>query len=312
MLAVPLLLGIAATAASAWHLPLAIAAVAGYLAAATAQAWLRARRRPDFVPSLALYVAVFAIAGLVLAVAFPALLLAAVVVVPAGALVVGGARPGTPRDLVNSLAQTAIALVLVPAAGHVSGAWDAIAIAIATAVAAGYLVGTVFVVRSVIRERGNRGFAALSVGFHVACTIVAAAMLAWPYAVYFVGLTGRAIALPAVERRAARRAAPAAADPRRHRRDRRLDGPRGPGVRRPAPAGVVGGKTPRHATAPGASGRHPKRAAWPLLAVVPSGSARHRPAPIVAAECYDPPNPSRHLVRGPSAPPRRPRCRDPR
>ena len=53
MLAVPLLLGIAATAPSAWHLLLAVAALAGYLAAATAQAWLRARRRPSFVPSLA-------------------------------------------------------------------------------------------------------------------------------------------------------------------------------------------------------------------------------------------------------------------
>jgi len=203
MLAVPLLLGIAATSASVWHLPLAVAAVAGYLAAATAQAWLRARRRTDFVPSLAVYGGIFAVTGLVLVAAFPALLLSAVVVLPAGALVVGGARPGTPRDLVNSLAQTAIALVLVPAAGHLSGAWDATAIIVATAVAAGYLVGTVFVVRSVIRERGNRAFAGLSVGFHLACALAAAATIAWPYALYFVGLTGRAIALPLVERRAA-------------------------------------------------------------------------------------------------------------
>jgi hypothetical protein len=104
---------------------------------------------------------------------------------------------------VNSLAQTAIALVLVPAAGHLSDAWDPAAVAAATAIAAGYLVGTVLVVRSVIRERGNRAFAALSVAFHAACTIAAAATIAWPYAVYFAGLTGRAVALPVVERRAA-------------------------------------------------------------------------------------------------------------
>jgi len=134
--------------------------------------------------------------------AFPALALAAVVVVPAGILVVGGAKPGTPRDLANSVGQTAIALVLVPAAGLVSGAWELEAVVVATAVAAGYLVGTIFVVRSVIRERGNRAFAAASVGFHAACAIGAAVTLAWPYAVYFAGLTGRAIALPLVERRA--------------------------------------------------------------------------------------------------------------
>jgi len=203
MLAVPLLLGIAATAPSPWHLALAVAAIAGYLAAATAQAWLRARRRPSFVPSLALYGGVFAAAGTLLVLAFPALLLAAVVVVPAGALVIGGARPGTLRDLGTSLAQAAIALVLAPAAAHLSGAWEADAVLRATFVAAGYLVGTVFLVRSVIRERGNRSFLALSVGFHAALVLVAAVALPWPYAACAAGLAARAIALPLVERRRA-------------------------------------------------------------------------------------------------------------
>ena len=204
MLAVPLLLGIAATAPSPWHLALVAAAVAGYLAAATAQAWLRARRRPSFVPAHV----VFAALGALLVLAFPALLLAVVVVVPAGALVVGGARPGTPRDLANSLAQTAIALVLAPAAAHLSGAWEADPVLRATLVAAGYLGGTVLVVRSVIRERGNRGFTALSVGFHAALVVLAAVFLPWPYAALAAGLTARAIALPLLERRRAGTARP--------------------------------------------------------------------------------------------------------
>ncbi len=203
MLAVPLLLGIAATTPSPWHLLLALAALAGYLAAATAQAWLRSRRRPSFVPSLAVYGGTFAVAGLVLLAAFPALALSAVVVVPAGALVIGGARPGTRRDLANSLAQTAIALVLVPAAAYVSGAWESEAVVRATLVAAGYLAGTVLVVRSVIRERGNRGFVALSVGFHAAFLALAAVALPWPYAAFAAGLLARAIVLPLVERRRA-------------------------------------------------------------------------------------------------------------
>lgn len=208
MLAVPLLLGVAATAPSAWHLVLAVAAVAGYLAAATAQAWFRARRRPDLVPSLLLYGAVFGAPAAILVIAFPALLLAGAVVVPAGLLVVGGVRPGTPRDLANSLGQTAIALVLVPAAGWVSGAWDPAAVAAATAVAAGYLVGTVLVVRSVIRERGNRAFAALSVGFHALLVAAAAVALPLAYAIVAAGLLARAVALPVVERRRAGTARP--------------------------------------------------------------------------------------------------------
>jgi hypothetical protein len=70
-------------------------------------------------------------------------------------------------------------------------------------VATGYLVGTVLVVRSVIRERGNRGFVALSVGFHAAFLAVAIVALPWPYAACAAGLLARAIALPLVERRRA-------------------------------------------------------------------------------------------------------------
>ena len=74
--------------------------------------------------------------------------------------------------------------------------------------AAGYLVGTILVVRSVIRERGNQRFAALSIGFHAAFTGLAALALAWPYVVYFAALTARAVALPLVERRRAGTARP--------------------------------------------------------------------------------------------------------
>ena len=168
--------------------------------------------------------------------AFPALALAVVVVVPAGALVVGGARPGTPRDLANSLAQTAIALVLVLAAAYVSGAWETEAVVGATLVAAGYLVGTVLVVRSVIRERGNRGFVAFSVGFHAAFLAVATVALPWPYAACAAGLLARAVALPLVERRRAGTLAPAAPGAGRDRGDRGLDRRRGRGLRGPVGA----------------------------------------------------------------------------
>jgi len=208
MLALPLLVGVAAVGATAWHGVLAVAALVGYLEAATVQAWLRARRRPSFVPSLVLYGAVFAASAVALVVAFPALLLLGVVLVPAGLVVIAGARPGTRRDLANSLGQTAIALALVPAAAIVSGAWDGPLVVAATAVAGGYLVGVVLVVRSVIRERGNRAFAAGSVGFHL--LLVAGAALALPaaYAVLALALALRAAAIPALERRLAGTAHP--------------------------------------------------------------------------------------------------------
>jgi len=203
MLAVPLLLGIAATALSPWHVLLVVATIAGYLLVATARASLRNGRR-DLAPSLAVYGAAFAVTATVLVVVAPPLLLAGFTAVPAGLLVALDSRSGRPRGLAVTGAQIVLALVLVPAAGILSGSWDASAVTLATAVAAGYLVGTVLVVRSVIRERGNRDFAGVSVAFHVACTIAAIVALPLPYALCFGGLACRAAALPLVERRAAR------------------------------------------------------------------------------------------------------------
>jgi hypothetical protein len=202
MLAVPFLLGVAASAPGPWQAVLAAASVAGYLASATGQAWLRARRRDPFTVPLAVYAAVFGVLGLGLVVVFPALLASLLILVPTTAMIVAGARPGTRRDLANSLAQAVQAVVLVPAAAWVSGAFDPAATAVATAVAAAYLLGTVLVVRSVIRERDSRSFTALSIGFH-AVLVVPAAVLGPAWVVLALGLTARAAALPAIARRRA-------------------------------------------------------------------------------------------------------------
>jgi tryptophan-rich sensory protein len=208
MLAVPLLLGVAASRADAWQLVLAAAAVAGYLASATWQAWLRARRRPSFVPSLRVYGIAFALLAVVLVVAHPGLVVAGIVVVPAAAFGLAGARPGARREIGDTLAQLLQAIVLTPAAAYVSGAFDPPRVAAYTIVAAAYLVGTVLVVRSVIRERGNTPFAIGSIGFHLALVIAAAALLPPAWVVVAVGLALRAAALPWVQRRRAGTAHP--------------------------------------------------------------------------------------------------------
>jgi len=203
MLLVPLLVGVAASRPDRWHLVLAGAALAAYLASASVQAWTRARRPRTYLAPIVAYGGLFAILGLTLVVAFPALLLTLVVAGPAALVVLGGARPGTRRDLANSLAQVAQALVLVTAAACVSGGFEVEPVVAATAVAAGYLVGTVLVVRSVLRERGNEAFAALSVGFHVVLVGLALALLPPAYAVVAAALALRALALPILQRRLA-------------------------------------------------------------------------------------------------------------
>jgi len=201
MLLVPLLLGVAASRPNAWQLVLAGAAITGYLTSATLQAWSRARRPPEYRSPIVAYGAAFAVLGALLVAAFPRLLLSLVVVVPTALVVFQGARPATGRDLANSFAQVAQALVLVPAAAYVSGEVDVERVVVYTAVAAAYLVGTVLVVRSVIRERGNDTFVALSVSFHLVVTALAIWLLPGGYALLAAGLTARAIALPVAQRR---------------------------------------------------------------------------------------------------------------
>lgn len=203
MLLLPVLLGVAASAPDPWQLVVAITALAAYLASVTAQTWARSRRPPAYRLPIAVYGTVAVVLGIVLLVVFPPLALAAVVVVPTGLLVFRGARPGTRRDLANSLAQVAQALVLVPVTAWVSGTWDPQRVIAYTCVAAGYQLGTVLVVRSVLRERGNDAFAALSVAFHVLLVVLAALFLPAAYAVVAAGLAVRAAALPLAQRRMA-------------------------------------------------------------------------------------------------------------
>jgi len=204
MLLLPVLLGVAASTPGPWQLAVAGLALAAYLASATLQTWSRSRRPPAYRAPILVYSGIAAVLGALLLVAFPPLALCALVVVPAGVLVFRGAQPGTRRDLANSLAQVVQALVLVPATAYVSGAFEPTRVLAYTLVAAGYQLGTVLVVRSVLRERGNNAFRALTAGFHGLLVIAATAALPLPYAVVAAGLAARAIALPIVQARLAR------------------------------------------------------------------------------------------------------------
>jgi len=200
MLAVPLLLGIAVTEPKVWHAVLGAAAIAGYLASATAQTWVRARARQRYTASLIAYVVAATVLGMALVVTHPGLVLVVIVLVPAGVITLVAAKLCRGRGVVAGFAQVVEALVLVPAAASLAGPLDSAAVAKATLLAAVYLVGTLLAVRSVIREQGNTGFAVVSVGFHLAATAVGAILLPLPFVVLLGLLALRAALLPIVQR----------------------------------------------------------------------------------------------------------------
>ena len=203
MLAIPLLLGISVSRFNGWQLAIAGAAASGYLTSATAQTWRLARSCRKYRSTLLVYSSVFVAFSLALAISHPALCLALLVLLPATAVTVSLSRPGRPRGAIEGLAQVVEALVLIPAAAYLAGPLDDSRVALATLAAGLYLAGTVLTVRSVIRERGNSRFAALSVGYHAIAAITALLLLPGAYAVLFVALAVRALALPIAERRLA-------------------------------------------------------------------------------------------------------------
>ena len=200
MLAVPFVLGIVASHPSPWQAVLAVTAVSGYLASSAALDWTRARRSAYVAPAV-VFGALFLGSGGLLLLVFPALAAAAAVVAVAAAAVLGVTLAGHPRSLVASLSQAAEAIVLVPAAAVVAGpvAWPTAARA--TLVTGLYLVSSLLVVRSMIRERGNRGFVVVSIGYHAGAAALEAWVLPWVYAVLALGLLLRAAVLPLLQAR---------------------------------------------------------------------------------------------------------------
>ncbi len=203
MLLLPVLLGVAASSPGPWQLAVAGVALAAYLASTTAQTWSRNRRPPAYRLPIAVYGSVAAVLAGLLLVRFPEIALAGLVVVPTAIVVFRGAQPGTRRDFANSLLQVVQSLALVPVTAWVSGDWDLARVIAYTGVAAGYQLGVVLVVRSVLRERGNKAFARLSAGFHLALVVAAAVLLPLPYSLLAAGLLARAVSLPIAQARMA-------------------------------------------------------------------------------------------------------------
>jgi hypothetical protein len=181
MLAVPLAAGTVLGGARPAHALLAAAWFAAYLFFADAQGWLRARRRPQararHLRPLLVYGAVAATAGAALAATAPRVLAWAPAFAVLGAascfLVAHGRVRSALNDALGVLAAcllTPLAAGLGPAGAATAGiplpcapptAWAA------GAVIAGYFLGTVPYVKTMIRERGSAPWYAGSVAYHL-------------------------------------------------------------------------------------------------------------------------------------------------
>jgi len=192
MLVVPFLVGVALRVHDGLPLPWFVATLfafwmLGYFTFNAASAWLKAhpaRRRPFVKPSVT-YAAASAVFGLLTLAGAGVRVLTwvpvyLVLLVPALALAANRRERATLGGALTTAAASLMTLVVRWPDGTALLAWTPAArsSAAAAALVFAYFFGTVFYVKTNIRERGNPRFYALSIAWHAAVTLAAAGLTA--------------------------------------------------------------------------------------------------------------------------------------
>lgn len=195
MLAVPLFVGVLASRVALVHLPLAVTWFVGYFAFFATSLWLKSGRRDRFRLPMLVYAGGSAVAGLVTLAMRPGLILWAPLFVLPLAVGLWAAASRVERSLGSGVATVVGSALMAPVAYAAGDGTDWHRIWLLTAVVAGYFVGTLLYVKSVIRERGSTGHLALSVGYHAVATVAALWLSPWLGLLWLV-LTLRAFVVP--------------------------------------------------------------------------------------------------------------------
>jgi len=175
MLASPLLVGVLAAGPARVHLPLAAFWFAGYFAFFATGLWLKSRRRARYLPPVRAFAVLTTLLGAVVLLMEPRLIRwLPAFVVPLGIGLWSSARRRD-RSLLSGLSTTVGSALMTLVAYDAGGGEQWLRAWVLAAVQAAYFAGTVFYVKSLIRARGDETFRRLSVGFHVACAVAAAA-----------------------------------------------------------------------------------------------------------------------------------------
>ena len=213
MLTVPLVVGAIRSGLTWAHLLLLVAWFSAYFAFYATGLWLKSRRKARYRPPVIAYAASTAALGLPLVAWHPELLRWAVVFAPLLAVSLGYSVRRDDRAILNDLLTTGAASVMVVVAAGLGragtppgplgdltdpawfpGGGDADLWRV-TLVVALYFAGTAFYVKTMIRERGSRGWLAASIAWHVGTLAVAAAV--WPPAAWLMAVALlRAVVVP--------------------------------------------------------------------------------------------------------------------
>lgn len=194
MLLLPYLIGVLIAGFRWPHLPLLGAWLAGYLFSYYALQAIKSRRPGRFRQQLLLYLPSVALLGGIVVLVRPTVLAYAPVYALLLALNGVYAWRRQERAVVNDLVSVVQSCLMVFVVATVAGV-PVGRMAVPFAALLLYFVGTVWYVKTMIRERGSVSFYRASIGYHVAA-VAAAAALSLPLAVLFAAFAVRAVLLP--------------------------------------------------------------------------------------------------------------------
>jgi hypothetical protein len=214
MLVLPFVAGLVLAEPRWTHLPLFGLWIVGYAAFFATGRWLRSRRRRRELPPVLVYGAACLPLGLTVLALDPGLVRWVPLFIPLLALSVWMLLQRRERSLVNDATAVVAACLMAPVALAAGDGTDWSSLWVVFGVLVAYFLGTVFYVKTMIRERGRRGYVIASVGYHVAGTLAAAGLASagwasWWLPVVWAALAGRALAGPAVNARRTRPLRPA-------------------------------------------------------------------------------------------------------
>jgi hypothetical protein len=194
MLAVPYLAGLLAAGYRWPDLPLLGAWLAGYLLSYYVFQAIKSRRPSRYRAQLAAYASVAVPLAALAVVARPHLLWYAPAYAVLFAVNAWYAARRQERALVNDIASVVQSCLMVFVVGTVADTSPA-AVLVVFVLCLAYFLGTVFYVKTMIRERDNRAYRRWSIGYHLLALAVTVPLDPWA-AILFTWLLLRAALLP--------------------------------------------------------------------------------------------------------------------
>ena len=208
MMIAPALTGGIVAGFAFYHVILLVAWVSAYLAFMAVRGWLRPRQRARYVRPLALWASLCLVALAGLLIWRPALVWWAIpLIVLLGAsqvLIATGHERTVPNDALLIAASCLMATIATGGASLTDASWATFLHSISnpeswlvTAIFAAYFWGTIFYVKTMIRERGKLSWRIASVVYHLVWLVPAFLVNPWT-GVFALLLAARAILVPLV------------------------------------------------------------------------------------------------------------------